>query len=198
MRAAAGSRCQALLLRHWTTGRVLLASEAVHTAIAESSSSDGAMKSSCRRCAVDGVLPRRRLRGELTSTKQESADILQGSGVRTITGLPRRNDRLLEFFGAGAAHRVWVASRIVVYLLERDDDVGALRPQERQHDAQALGWRPVVAGTVVDREQAAVSEEHLARRNHRGVARQVVVEDIRIVDADVDGSRSKRHKHMRG
>ena len=79
--------------------------------------------------------------------------------MRTITGLPRRNDRLLEFFGAGAAHRVWVASRIVVDLFERDDDVGALRPQERQHDAQALGWRAVVAGTVVDREQPPIGEE---------------------------------------
>ena len=41
MRAAAGNRCQALLLRHWTTGRVLLASEAAHTVTAESSNRDG-------------------------------------------------------------------------------------------------------------------------------------------------------------
>eukprot|EP00964_Phaeocystis_antarctica_P137072 scaffold101544_cov60-Phaeocystis_antarctica.AAC.1 len=89
-----------------------------------------------------------------------------------------------------------VAGRIVVKLLERDGGQGAFRPEERHHHSQAFGGRPVVAGAVVNRVQTSVGEEHLASRNNRSVARQFVVELDAVVGGYVEGSGSKRHKHV--
>ena len=52
---------------------------------------------------------------------------------------------LVLLFQSPRFYRTLAAGRIVVELLERDNGLGALRLEERQHNSQALRWRSVVA-----------------------------------------------------